>query len=145
MKRAIRREVWETNSSTSHSVIIMTADQAKRWSEEELYYYNNRNWYDPFNKLPEEKKPKAGGFYTQDEVIKMYDLQGYHFDPDNLDYDKDEDDTEEILKDKFIEEMGDFISYDQWYGDECLEHDTEYYTSPSGDDLVISCRYGWDF
>ena len=140
MKRAIRREVWETNSSTSHSVIIMTADQAKRWENEGLYYYNKQSWYDPFDKLPEEKKPKAGEFYTQDEVIEFYKLKGYHYDSWSGDYDTDEEN-----KDQYIREQEDFISYQSFSEDEYLENDVNYYTTPGGEEIVVLCKYGTNY
>lgn len=140
MKRAIRREVWETNSSTSHSVIIMTADKYKKWEEENLYYYIGRDWYDPFENLPEEKKPKSGELYTQDEIIEFYRLQGYEYDPASGDYDTDEEN-----KDQYIREMSDFVGYQSFSEDEYLETDVNYYTTPGGEEIVVCCKYGSDY
>ena len=56
MKKSIRREVFETNSSMTHSLIIMPTEQEEKWEKEDLYYYNPSDWYDPFKKLPEEQK-----------------------------------------------------------------------------------------
>lgn len=133
MKRAIRREIWETNSSTSHSVIIMTADKYKKWEEENLYYYIGRSWYDPFENLSEEKKPKGGELYTQDEIIEFYKLQGYECDPD------------EENKDQYIRGMGDFVGYQSFSEDEYLETDVNYYTTPGGEEIVVCCKYGSDY
>lgn len=141
MKRVIRRGVWETNSSTSHSVIIMTEDKYKKWEEGNLYYYGNtRSWYDPFKELPEEKKPRNGELYTQDEVIEFYRLQGYEFDPEAGDYD-----TVEENKDQYISEMGDFVGYHSFAENEYLETDTNYYTTPGGEKIVVTCQYGSDY
>lgn len=140
MKRVIRREVWETNSSTSHSVVIMTAEQHKKWEEGDLYYYSHPTWYDPFEKLLKDKKPQSGAFYTQDEVIEFYRLQGYEYDPEAGYYDTDEEN-----KDEFIREMGDFYGYDSWHNDEYLEFDSETYTTPSGEEIVVECKYGNDY
>lgn len=140
MKEVIRKEVWETNSSTSHSVVIMTEDKYKQWEKENLYYYDGgRSWYDPFDKLPEDKKPKADGLYTQDEVIEFYKLQGYEYDPTSGDYDTDEEN-----KDQYIKEMGDFASYDAWANDEYLEFDTNEFITPGGEKIVVCCKYGYD-
>lgn len=129
--KVIRRCVFETNSSTSHSVIIMTAEQNKKW-EDGLYYYPGHDYWDPFKELPEDKKPVQGKFYTQDEVIEFHRLQGYIYDPDVSD------------KESFIKEMDDFITYDSWMDDEYLETDTHSYTTPKGEEIVVHCKYGRD-
>lgn len=139
MKRVIRREVWETNSSTTHSTVIMIADQYKRWEEENLYYYKNPHWYDLFEKLPEDKKPKECELYTQDEVIEFYRLIGYEYNPESGDYETDEEN-----KDQYIREMGDFIGNDTWDNDEYLETDVTHYTTPGGEEIVVLCKYGRD-
>ena len=36
--RTVRKGVFETNSSSTHSVTIMSAEDYKRWREEMLYY-----------------------------------------------------------------------------------------------------------
>lgn len=135
--RTIRRCVFETNSSLSHSCVIMTEEQDKKWEEENLYYYPN-SFYNPFNDLPEDKRPKSGCLYTQDEVIGFYELQNYVYDPN--DYSDEEDPKEE-----FIKEMGDFIGYNQWVDDEDSYHDTETYTTPRGEKIIVHCKYGSDY
>ena len=138
MKKVIRREVWETNSSMTHSCVIMTAEQDKKWKEENLYYYPEaRYWYDPFDKVPEDSKPKHGCFYTQEEVLNFYKLQGYECDMDI--YDDEEDPV-----DAFIREMCDFIRYDTWNNDDYLEYDEHTFVTPGGETIVVSCLYGRD-
>lgn len=139
MKRVIRREVWETNSSTTHSVVIMTAEQSKKWEEENLYYYPLDRWYDPFRGLPEDKKPKPGFLYTQGEVIEFHKLQGYEYDPGAGDYATDWEN-----KDQYIRENGDFIGYDAWHDDEYLEFDSTSFITPGGEEIVVECKYGYD-
>lgn len=135
MKRVIRHNVWETNSSTSHSVVIMTAEQNDKWENEDLYYYPGR-WDYTFNNLSDEQKPKSGRLYTQDEVLQFYKLIGYEYKPEKED--------EDYTVDDYIYEMGDFIGYDRWSNDEYLEQDTNYFTTPSGEEIVVHCKYGYD-
>ena len=142
-KRVIRRCVFESNSSTSHSTIIMTDEQYKKWKEEKLYYYPMDAW--PLNKLSKDEKPKPGCLYTQDEVLEFYKLAGYEYKPLELDdYDEDEAYDERELKDMYIKEMCDFAGYDAWHDDECLEFDNTTYTTPSGETIIVECKYGWD-
>lgn len=121
MKKVIRNGVFETNSSTCHSVIIMTEEQNKKWEKENLYYYSGSRYYNPFKELPEDKQPKAGSLYTKDEVLEFYKLIGYE-----------------------SEEIYDFISYEDWCNSEYLERDTNYYTTPGGEKIVVKCKYGYD-
>jgi hypothetical protein len=110
----------------------MTAEQNKKWEEEVLYYYPVHDYWDPFKELPEDEKPVPGGFYTQDEVIEFHRLQVYIYDPNVSD------------KESFIEEMGDFVTYDSWMEDEYLETDIHSYTTPKGEEIVVLCKYGRD-
>ena len=142
MRTVIRRCIFESNSSTSHTCVIMTEEQNKKWEEEDLYYYPNHDWYDPFKKLPEDKKPKAGCLYTQDEVLEFHKLQGYEPNPEE--YTDDEFEDEEDIKDIFIKEMGDFFKYTQWFEDEYLETDENHFTTPGGEKIVVCCKYGRD-
>ena len=144
-KRVIRRCVFESNSSTSHSTIIMTDEQYNKWKEEKLYYYPPNRWYDTFKKLPEDKKPKSGCLYTQDEVLEFYKLKGYEYNPLELDdYDEDEAYDERELKDMYIKEMCGFAGYDAWHDDEYLEFDEHTYTTPGGETIIVACKYGRD-
>ena len=139
MKKVIRRCVFETNSSTSHATVIMTEEQYNRWTNENLYYYGGSKYYDPFRNLPEDKKPKAECFYTQDEVLEFHKLQGYEYNPNE--YTEDEYDDP---KDAFIKEMGDFISYSDFFEDEYMEFDSNEFTTPGGEKIVVCCKYGRD-
>lgn len=141
MKKVIRYSVWETNSSTQHTCVIMTEEQNKKWKEENLYYYGGGYW-NHFKELPKDKQPKAGGFYTQDEVLEFYKLIGYEPDPEI--YAPDEDDEEDNVYDVFISEMDDFITYENWSRSEYLEYDDNYYTTPGGEKIVVECKYGYD-
>lgn len=144
-KKVTRRCVWETNSSTTHSTIIMTEENYKKWKQEKLYYYPPNRGYDPFKKLPEDKKPKSGYLYTQDEVLEFYKLKGYEYNPLELDdYDEGEAYDERELKDMYIKEMCDFAGYDAWNDDEYLEFDKHTYTTPGGETIVVACKYGRD-
>ena len=138
-KRVVRRKVWETNSSISHSVVIMTAEQNEKWKEEGLYYYPPNKWYDSFRGVPEDEKPKPGFFYTQDECIRFHRLQGYEYDPE-----AGECNTDEENKDQFIREMGDFLGYDAWHDDEYAYFDSNSYTTPGGEEIIVECKYGQD-
>jgi len=141
MKRVIRKGVFETNSSTSHSCVIMTEEQNKKWEEENLYYYPSSRYYNQFKDLPEDKQPHPGCFYTQEEVLEFYKLKGYEYKPDEF---VPEADKYDDAKDEFIREMSDFVSYNSWHDDEYMEFDDNYLTTPGGERVVVECKFGRD-
>ena len=131
MKKVIRRCVFETNSSMSHSLVIMTEDQHKRWEEEGLYYFTY-DWYNPFKKLPKYQQPVIDTLYTQEEALNFIKLLGYE-------YDEEEYDT----IDRFLGENY-FHSYEDWHESEWEEYDSYTYTTPGGEHLIIETKCGRD-
>lgn len=131
MKKVIRRCVFETNSSMSHSLVIMTDDENKRWEEEKLYYYTH-DWYNYFRKLPEDQQPINNTLYTQEEALNFVKLLGYE-------YKEDEYDT----VDEFLRE-NDFYGYDDWHESEWEEYNSYTYTTKSGEELIIETKCGRD-
>jgi hypothetical protein len=140
MRHVIRRSVFDSNSSTMHTCVIMTEDQYKKWESGKLYYYKYSAWL--FDNLPKEKRPEVGCLYTQDEVISFYDLTKYKYDPSTYISANEEYSNS---KDQFIKEMGDFIGYDDWFDDEYLEMDNEKYITPNGERIIVCCKYGNDY
>ena len=140
--RKVRRCVFETNSSMSHSLVIMTEDQHKKWEEEKLYYYNPE-WKDyTFEKVPEGQRPVRGLFYTQEEALEFLKFAGYEYDPAEAgEYDED---YEDPIGD-FIYDIDDyFIGYDRWHESDWEEYDFYTYTTPGGEHLVIETKCGRD-
>lgn len=143
MKETIRENVWETNSSTSHSMIILPERVYKKWESENSYIYCGDSWFEKElrkNGVSEDKIPKVNQFYTKDEVVEILKLAGYMTDTEKM----DEDDYEECLRESVCETG--FYTYDGWNGDSdySLEESTYYYTSESGDKIVIRAKYGYD-
>ena len=123
MKRQIRYGVFETNSSSTHSLTMMMKSDYIRWGVENLYMYSGRGWSWDFG------KPVNGKLYTKDEVIKFIKNSRYYNAKDEID-------------DEYIKEM-DFISSDD-EGNEYLEGFYEEFTTPSGETIVAFGEYGYD-
>ena len=139
MKRVIRRCVWETNSSMTHSTVILTEDENERWENGNLYYYNPSYWYDSFKKLSEDQKPVDGRLYSRSKVMEFIRLKGDQTQPPE---DYDEDEREDWFREMFDEYY--FISYENFTEDEFCENDVNYYTTPGGEKIVVHCKYGRD-
>ena len=129
--KIIRSSIWETNSSMTHSCVIMTAEQDKKWTDEGLYYCNCMRW-SSVSEL--EEPPIHGELYTEDEVLEFYRKAGYEY---------DESKYEDVSH--FIREFDEFILYDEWVNDEYLEKDSETYTTPGGETIVVHCKFGGDY
>ena len=134
MKKVIRNCVWETNSSMSHSLVIMPQDQYKKWKEENLYYYEMYYW-NPFRELPVAEQPVNGTLYTQEEVLEFLRKIDCEYNPEEWDGDVDE----------FIRESDDdFKGYEQWHESDWEEYGGTTYTTPGGEVLELEWKCGRD-
>lgn len=117
--RQIRRNVFETNSSSTHSCCICTADEFERWRKGEFYV---AGW---------------GGdeFVTKAEAIEACKNHNYYRgeldDIENMDSAS----IDEILNDH------EFYTYFGWFHD--YEGDVTRYTTPGGEEIVVVCFYGY--
>lgn len=122
MKRQIRRGVFETNSSSTHSLTMMMKSDYDRWQTEQLYLYEGGYGWE-FN------KPVKNNLYTKDEVMKFAKNNRYYH-------------GEEEIDNETMRDMG-FISWDD-EGSEYLEGFYEEFTTPSGETIVAFGEYGYD-
>lgn len=122
MKRQIRRGVFETNSSSTHSLTMMMKSDYDRWHKEKLYLYEGGYGW-------EFDSPNRNELYTKDEAIKFAKKNRYYKDESEFD--------NEILRD-----IG-FISWDD-EGSEYLEGFYSEFTTPSGETIVAFGEYGYN-
>ena len=119
----IRRNVFETNSSSTHSITICTKDEFKKWQNGELY----------FAKYNEE-------FVSREEVLKFIRKSEWLNEHNATDLKEMSD--EELLEEFAVEV--ECFSWERYWEDEYLETYEVEYTSPSGDELVVFGSYGYD-
>lgn len=127
--KVIRREAFETNSSTSHSIVILSEEDAKRW-EEDPNLYACESCYSWFW-LDKSKKPEKTKLYTRQELLELLCKEDNSI-PDY--YEKEED---------FFRDEG-FVNFEMWENIE-LEEDSNEFESPSGDKMVAYCKYGTEY
>lgn len=120
--KQIRRGVFETNSSSTHSLTMMMKSDYDRWHKEELYLYKD-GWGWEFS------KPIENHLYTREEAIE--------FTKNNKFYKNEEKIDDEALKD-----VG-FISWDD-EGSDYLEGFYKEFTTPSGETVVAFGEYGYN-
>ena len=129
----IRRNTFETNSSSVHSITMCMKSDYDAWCNGDMWLYDRST-------LPE---GKTSPFFTWDELIEF--LKSYEYGPsdDNLvEIIKMKDDSSDELDDVLSEY--DFFSCDMY--DKCNEEYEHYYkefTTPDGE-TVISFGYHGD-
>lgn len=124
--KTIRANTFETNSSSTHSMIILTEEEYNKLESGELYLYD-------------------------DEVITKEEAKNIflkHMNKDKYEYDNDLSFEENIKNylDEFEYYSSEYPqSLENWKEEDELESDTNIYISPSGDKLRIICKYGTNY
>lgn len=113
MKRQIRRGVYETNSSSTHSLVMCSEEEYDKWCSGELLFWEWEN-----------------KFESKEDVIKKL-KEKY---PD-VNW-NDEDEVHDIFEDYGI------ATSDEYFDDEYLETFERTYTTSSGDNIVAFGKYG---
>lgn len=110
--------VFETNSSSTHSMIICTEEEYQKLKDNELYL---DEWSDKVITRDDAlmRASKDSG-YTTEELEKM--------------------DSERLSE--ILHEFSEIVSLYDWR--EYLDHDYNHFTTPSGDQMVAICAYGHD-
>lgn len=112
--RQIRKGTFETNSSSTHSLVMTIASEFDRWVKGELYYCNYL--WSGFK----EEGFEEGKLYPKDVVDACYEKFG-------------------LERDSY-----DFCTYDEFINTDALDIDTYEYTTPNGDVIKAIAKYGYD-
>lgn len=136
MKRQIRRGVFETNSSSTHSLTMCTQEQFEDWKNGKLLF---NVWDDEFvkvNELTDQDRQDAKDEYERKKQTYWKDWEQLTDDEVNKWYEK------YAKEHKFSSHNG-CKTYDDWkYSD--LEYFVDYYTTPGGEKIVAFGKYGYD-
>ena len=136
MKRQIRRGVFETNSSSTHSLTMCSEAEFEQWKKGKVLFDEN---YETFVKVSE--------LSNKD---KEYAAQEYE---DNKDeYSKDWSELSETAKERYYTKYAkendlineDAKTYEEWGCCDYLETFVDKYTTKSGDRVVAFGKYGYD-
>jgi hypothetical protein len=125
--KVTRNGFFETNSSSTHSLSICTKEQFLKWKNNEIYYLH----FSP----KELGKEYDGKFVSREEFIAAV-KEAYLAETGEME-------EGELLE--FAEEEG-FIEVSTYesFGSE-YETFEEFYTTPSGDEIVVFGYYGSDY
>ncbi|MCK9470134.1 MAG: hypothetical protein M0Q88_00080 [Bacilli bacterium] len=112
--RQIRHNVFETNSSSTHSLVMAIANDFNKWEDGTTYYCQSS-----YGQI-REAGFKTGNFYPKDVVDAYYE---------KIDYERD---------------TYSFCTYDEFIDTDSLEVDTYEYETPGGDVIKAVAKYGYD-
>lgn len=144
--KQIRKNVFETNSSSTHTLAICTEDEYKKWQEGKMLF---NKWNETFikNSINITKQDKV----EAEERYNTYKGKYYKDWSELTEEERNEYTYNYIAQQRRQEKSFSFeedgLTYQEFMQD-CsnggLEIETSHYTSPSGDKLVITCAYGYN-
>lgn len=123
MKRQIRRGVFETNSSSVHSITMCSGKDYEKWENGEVLFWEDKNKFSTKEEIIEEMK-----------TMTWYDGSLRY---PNTNWD-DEDEVDEIFSDERIKTCEDY------FDDEYFETYEKTYITPDGEKVVAFGYYGHD-
>lgn len=135
----IRQGVFETNSSSTHSITMCSESEFKKWMNGELYFNSNARW-----DRPDSLENKA--FVTKDEAICLA-----LSDVCNSDYYSEGKDLRNMSNediDHYLRVHFDIYTYDGFWDDDenlSLTPFKRGYTTENGDKVIAFGRYGYDY
>lgn len=135
--KQIRRNVFETNSSSTHSITMCSQSQFDDWKAGKILF---DKWNDKFvtKKLTEEDKRAA-----MEEYKDTYECQPFYKKWEELSEDEVNNWYNEYCTNK-SDLYEDLVTYDEYFESYDLETYTSYYTTESGDKIVAFGKYGYD-
>ena len=126
----IRQGVFETNSSSTHSITIASESDFDKWKNGDVYL--NEGWWSGSNNPNEDKT-----FLTKDEAINLLEYYGYYKGNENLS-DMSDAEINDVFRNREI------YTFENYWSD-YLENYEERYTTEHGDVVVAFGQYGYDY
>lgn len=125
MKRTIRRGVFETNSSSVHSLTMCSNEEYSKWESEEYLYWKEEGVFDTKENIINELKNKRCSWGNKEL---------YYLDTDW----NDEDSVYDVFNDEGIQTM------EEYFDNGDYETFNNTYTTPNGEVVHAFGYYGHD-
>ena len=129
MKRQVRAGVFETNSSSTHTLTICSKRDFERWKQGELLL---DEWNNKFIAVKNIADKDIESYY--DKIKKQY----------YKDYKDLNEKEKEDVKNSYMSFEFSGKTYADWGEDDCLESYMKEYTTESGDEIVVFGEYGYN-
>lgn len=134
MKRTVRLGVFESNSSSTHSISIVTEAEYNNWKNGKLIFDTYSNKFVDNPGISEEEKRKAKNQY-------ILEKETYWKEWDEL----SDEEKEKWYLDHCVRNKYKYKTFNEYMKCEYdLEAYSEYFTTPSGDKMVAFGHYGYD-
>ena len=139
MKKKIRVGVFESNSSSTHSLSIVTEDVFNKWKNGELLFNRYSEDFVEAKNYPTFTEEDVEDFYNEnkEKYWKNWDQLSHYEKQEWVGKYKDE-----VLDD----EDEDYMTYNRYMDYYCYEYETyeRHFTSPSNDKMIAFGYYGYD-
>lgn len=123
MKKQIRRGVFETNSSSVHSITMCTRSDFDRWKDGELLFWEDEKKFGTRKELIEDLKKDT----LYNGKLRYPNINWYK-----------KDQVSDIFNDENIK------TFNQYFQNDWFETYWEAYTTPGGENVVAFGYYGHD-
>lgn len=135
----VRGKVFETNSSSTHSLTMCSEEEFNKWKSGELLFDYYNDCFAQSIALSDEDKKDARLYY--DDVKGSYWKSWDQLSDEEIESWYSKYANEFIRKSKYNE----FMTYKDWCErQDYLDRFVETYTSPSGDKIIAFGKYGYD-
>lgn len=119
MLKVIRRGVFETNSSSTHSITMCSKEEYDKWGNGEYLFSDN-------------------GFITKEEAIEELKNDKW-FNKNNVNFDfNNEEEIKKVLKEC------DYHTIEDYFEDEYLEVFEDEYITTNGEIVIAFGKYGYN-
>lgn len=134
MKQTIRYMTFETNSSSTHNMVVIPEKYIEQWDKDELFYIDDV--YGEIKELVEKNNGRL--LYTRQELEEA----GIFDDMPKREDFEDEDEYNDEVYDYL--DNSDLLNKSKWESRE-LEFEETVYTTESGEKLHIMCQHGYGY
>lgn len=135
MKRQIRRGVYETNSSSSHSITMCSEEEFEKWKDGKILFDAWKEEFVDNVNLTDDQKEYAR---------KEYESKKNDF---SKDWEDLSDSAKEKCYEKYIKEHNlideEYKTYNEYMNDYELESFFDTYTTKNGEKVVAFGKYGY--
>lgn len=137
--RQIRKNVFETNSSSTHSITMCSQSQFDDWKAGKLLF---DYWDGGF--VSAKEMTKADKEDARDEYKQLYESQSYYKKWEDLSEDEVNKWYNKYYSENCNHHNDDLKTYEDYFDYDGLETFINHYTSESGDEIVAFGKYGYD-
>ena len=134
---SVRRGVFETNSSSTHSLTMCSEDEYNKWKKGELLFHKWNNEFKTKEQILEDAKKTREEYLEKQKNGETL----YHFEEEYIKAKTDE----ELMKLVYDEEdQEDWYTYDKYWDSIDLETYEDEYTTESGEKVIAFGYYGYE-